>query len=363
MKRLSAIVLAFAILFSLTACGEGSTKQSILYGKYLCYQVYYGDYPDAPDGEWIRLDPGGKGRLGISLELDMEWELDGENLTVKALGGPYHGTLKDNAIILDWGGTRMCFAPQGAITPVTDDTDLPPFTEPTEMPTEQPTEPNYLLAYVEDAVTETMNFEGMVMDYHVPMIVFDAEGIDYLNDMIYEQLYENVYEKNVIDSIEQYSMPGICAMNYQWGRAGKYLSILVSIVPYASSGTEFQIYNVDLSTGELASELEILEYFGYSTNSFHDRARNVMGSVLVEGYAAFLESAKSDPGMKAEFDDLMIRTTSDDYVLNARPFIGNDDGLWMVAPIASIAGADYYDQIIDFENYPISDSYLNFTIG
>lgn len=362
MKRIVAVALIFAVLFSLTACSSGTTKQSILYGKYLCYQVFYGDYPDAPDGEWIRLDPGGKGRLGISLEVDMEWELDGDNLTVKALGGPYHGTLKDNIIMLDWGGTMMYFAPQGAIAPSSEETEPLPYTEPTELPTEQPTETDYSDAYVIDGASDTIVFDDSEMEFHVPMIVFDAEGIDYLNDMIYEQLYEHVYEEAVVNSIEQYSMPGICAMTYQWGSAGKYLSIVVSIVPYASSGTEFRIYNVDLSTCELASELEILEYFGYSTNSFCDRARDVMGSVLVDGYADFMESAKSDPTMKEQFDDLVIRTTSEDYVSNASPFIGEDGGLWMVAPIASVAGADYYDRIIDFENYPISDSFLNYTI-
>ncbi|MBO2528068.1 MAG: hypothetical protein CW335_07885, partial [Clostridiales bacterium] len=260
MKRIVAVALIFAVLFSLTACSSGTTRQSILYGKYLCYQVFYGDYPDAPDGEWIRLDPGGKGRLGISLEVDMEWELDGDNLTVKALGGPYHGTLKDNIIMLDWGGTMMYFAPQGAIAPSSEETEPLPYTEPTELPTEQPTETDYSDAYVIDGASDTIVFDDSEMEFHVPMIVFDAEGIDYLNDMIYEQLYEHVYEEAVVNSIEQYSMPGICTMTYQWGSTGKYLSIVVSIVPYASAGTQFEIYNVDLSTCELASESEVLEY-------------------------------------------------------------------------------------------------------
>lgn len=362
MKRLIAVALLLAVLFSMTACGE-KTKQSILYGKYLCYQVFYDEYPGEPDGEWIRLDPGGKGRLGISLEVDMEWELDGASLTVNALGGPYTGMLKDNTIMLDWGGTTMCFAPQGAIALSTEETEPLPYTEPTEQPTEQPTEPDYSDAYVIDSVSETITFDDSEMEFHVPMIVFDTEGIDYLNDMIYEQLYEGVYEENVVESIEEYSIPGICGMSYQWGSTGKYLSIVVSIVPYASAGTQFEIYNVDLSTGELASESEVLEYLGYTANSFYDRAKDVMGSVLADGYADFMEGAKSDPEMKAQFDDLMIRTTSEDYVWRARPFVGEDGGLWMVAPIASIAGADCYEQIIDFEGYTISENYLNYTIG
>lgn len=362
MKKLFAAVLALAILCSLTACGKQVPEQSILYGKYLCYQCAIGGETFDADGEWIMLAPGGKGRLGISQEVDMNWELDGVNLTVNALGGPYRGTLKNDEIVLDWGGTMMYFAPLGRIEPSTEESRLIPYTEPTETdaPTEQPTEPDYAAANVIDAETKMFTFEDMELEYHVPKIVYDGEGIDYLNRMMYEQLFEDVYVKNVEESLDEYGMPGIAYMTYLWGRSDYYLSIVVTITYYASSGAEFAIYNVDLRTGELASQTEVLSHFGYTVDDFEKKARDVMGSVLFDNYASFIEEMQSDPTMQEMFDDLVTRTTSDEYVSDARPFVGADGKLWMVAPIASIAGADRYDQVIEFASYPISDAYLTY---
>lgn len=357
MKKIIALVLALVLLFALTACTQTVPTQSILYGKYLCYQASIGGEIIDADGEWIRLEPGGKGRLGISLEVDMEWELDGNNLTIEALGGPYHGTLRGDEIVLDWGGTLLFFAPLGRIEPATEESQLIPYTEPTETdaPTETEPEPDYSAAYVTDAVTKTFTFEEMDMEYHVPEIVFDGEGIDYLNEMLYQQIFEDVYVAQVEDALDEYGMPGVAFIVYQWGRSDNFLSIVVTITPYASEGAEFSIYNVDLSTGQLASQTEVLSHFGYTAESFSDRARAVMGSVVMDQYASILD----DPALQPEFDDLILRTTSEEYVSEAHPFVSADGKLWMAAPIASIAGADRYLQVIPFEDYQISDAFLD----
>lgn len=358
MKKIIALVLAGMLLFSLTACTQKASEQSILYGKYLCYRASIGGEDIAVDDEWILLQPGGKGRLGISLETDMEWELDGNHLTIRALGGPYQATLKNDEIVLDWGGTMLFFAPLGKIEPsgtATEESQLIPYTEPTETDAPTETEPDYSAAYVTDTVTKSFIFEEMEMEYHVPEIVFDGEGIDYLNEMMYEQLFEDVYVKNVEEALNEYGMPGVAFMVYQWGRSDNFLSIAVTVTPYASEGAEFSIYNVDLSTGELASQAELLSHFGYTVESFSDRARAVMGSVVLDQYASIMD----DPSLQEVFDDLMLRSTSEEYVNDARPFVGADGKLWMVAPIASIAGADRYLQVIPFEDYQISDAFLD----
>lgn len=356
MKKSIALVLALVVLFALTACTQTAPEQdNILYGKYVCYQVSINGETLAPEGEWLMLAPGGKGRLNISAETDFSWELEGTRLTINALGGPYDATVKDDEIVLDWGGTLLYFAPPGKETPATVSSEHIPYTEPAE--TDAPTEPeiDYSSAYVTDAAADAFTFDGTDLEYHVPKIVFDAEGIDYLNEMMYEQIYEDVYRKNVVDAIDEYGMPGVAFIVYQWGISENFLSIVVTITPYASEGAEFSVYNVDLSSGQLASQSEVLTHFGYTVESFSDKARAVMGSVVMNQYASLLD----EPSMQAEFDDLLLRTTSEEYVSDATPFVGSDGNLWMIAPIASIAGADRYLQVIPFTTYPISDAFLD----
>ncbi|MBQ3356163.1 MAG: hypothetical protein IJG45_03515 [Oscillospiraceae bacterium] len=370
MKKFIALVLALALLCSLTACVQNVPAQSIPYGKYLCYSAFSGAERRDGNGEWLRLQPGGKGELCITEEVAIEWELSGEQeITVTAPDGQYKGMVypHEEQLMLAKDDKMFFFSMNGKsnyeTVHVTEESLLIPYTEPTETDapteTEAPTEGNYA-AYVTDAFTERFEFDGMELEYHVPEIVFDGEGIDYLNEMIYGQLYEDVYQKNVEDAINEYGMPGYAYMTYIWGISEAYLSIVVTITYYASSGAEFEIYNVDLSTGQLASQTEVLAHFGYTVDAFNEKSRDVMGSVLFDQYATFLEEMEADPSLKPMFDDLVTRTTSDEYVSDATPFVGTDGKLWMVAPIASIAGADRYAQVIEFESYPISEAYLNY---
>lgn len=365
MKRLTALVLALALLLSLTACVEKPQTQNIYYGKYLCYMISCDGDRSGGNGEWLLLKPDGTGQLCITEEVEIEWERSGEQeIKVTTPDSVYKGILYpyDKELMLGIGDLMLFFSTDGKNHQFpTEATQRSPYTEPTE--TEAPSEPDYSAAYVTDAVKESFALDGMQLEYHVPEIIFDGEGIDYINEMIYEQLYTGTYQEQVVDAMQEYDMPGIAFINYLWGRADHYLSIVVTVTPYASEGAEFTIYNVDLSTGELASESEILAHFGYTTDDFSDRAKSVMGSVVFDQYASFLKEVEADASLKPLFDDLVIRTTSYDYVSQASPFIGADGKLWTVAPIASIAGADFYPQVIPFADYPISDAYLNYSFG
>ena len=116
MKRVILILLVLALLFSLCACGGGN--EDVL-GRYECVGADWGDFAVDPDGEWIQLDNSGKGSLYMGLELQMEWKLDGEKLTVqtKGLEDTYEGTLDDGVIVLDFGGTVYTFAKEGINVP------------------------------------------------------------------------------------------------------------------------------------------------------------------------------------------------------------------------------------------------------
>lgn len=371
MKKIATVVFTLVILFSLTACGGQTPPKDLQYGKYICYLIDKNGEKRDGGGEWLRLEPNGKGSLCITKEVEIEWELtDAQGVTVKTPDRVYKGMLYpyENEIMLSENDTLMFFSMNGrnnhATELPTEASERIPYTEPTETDapteTEAPTEVNYAAANVIDAETKMFTFEETELEYHVPKIVYDGEGIDYLNEMMYEQLFEDVYVKNVEEALDNYGMPGIAYMTYLWGRSDNYLSIVVTITYYASSGAEFEIYNVDLRTGQLASQSEVLTHFGYTVDSFSEKARDVMGSVLFDQYASFLEEVKADPSLKPEFDDLVTRTTSAEYVSEATPFVGADGKLWMVAPIASIAGADRYEQVIEFANYPISDAYRTY---
>lgn len=381
MKRVAALILALALLCALTACGKAVPPKGLLYGKYVCYMIRDGGEERGGNGEWLRLEPNGKGRLCMAEEVEIAWECTGmQEITVTAPDRQYKGMLypQENEIMLPGGdGEMLFFSLNGrndqATELPTESSELIPYTEPTETdaPTERPVEPYHSAAEVVDAETERLTFDGTEMEFRIPMIALKGEQpdelmqmiVDYINRELYNTFYVGVYQEQVLDAIDQYGIPAFCSVDYVWGVSGRYLSIVVTSTYYASSGADFTVYNYDMATGEAAASIEVMLHFGYTLDSFREKARDVMGSALFDQYASLLEEAQNDPEMKVEFDDLVTRTTSDEYVAEARPFVGEDGKLWMVAPIASFAGADRYDQIIPLEDYPISEVYRNYIVN
>ena len=124
MKKLLAILLTLAMLFSLSACGGGEEDPNA--GKYLgttakamgmtmeMSEVYPGE-------TWVELKSGGKGTIMLDGDdFPMKWALEGEAITITIDGVESIGTLADGVITVDLMnmGVEMTFLKEGAEMPV-----------------------------------------------------------------------------------------------------------------------------------------------------------------------------------------------------------------------------------------------------
>ena len=122
MKRLKiavALLIAAAMLLSLTACGD---KGPDVTGKYICVgESYGGEYSEPYSESWIELKKGGKGTYFSGFEFNLKWKLDGENFTgtVTFLGmeETMEGTLKDGVMEVSYGDMKLRFLKEGAEAP------------------------------------------------------------------------------------------------------------------------------------------------------------------------------------------------------------------------------------------------------
>lgn len=147
MKRLLALCLALCMTLALVACGDKGPDVS---GKYTCVGMRFEGIEELsePTGDsWLELKQNGKGTsCDFGVELNMTWELDGENFTytTKFLGmkNTLSGTLKDNVIEIDNGYYTSVYLKEGAKMPESDgSTAVESVTEaPVEQPTEEPGE-------------------------------------------------------------------------------------------------------------------------------------------------------------------------------------------------------------------------------
>lgn len=100
MKRVLAFVLAFVMIFALTACGGGKVDVT---GKYTCKAI---------EGDGMAMDPAA---LGMTVEIELK---DGGKLSMNMGEEPIEGTweLKDDKVILTVDGDSVeCSYEDGCI--------------------------------------------------------------------------------------------------------------------------------------------------------------------------------------------------------------------------------------------------------
>lgn len=76
------------------------------------------------EGGFLKLEKGGKGKVKISEEVDIDWTMDGEKIIVTENNESCEGTVKDGIVALDLEGMILYFAQEGADTESIGATDL-----------------------------------------------------------------------------------------------------------------------------------------------------------------------------------------------------------------------------------------------
>ena len=111
MKILFALILAFAMLVSLAACGG---KDDPNLGKYNAVSCTVMGFELGCDGEYIELSAGGKAKISLGGdEYSGKWELDGEDITIKQSGDKFEGTLINGVLTVDFAGMVYTYEKEG----------------------------------------------------------------------------------------------------------------------------------------------------------------------------------------------------------------------------------------------------------
>ena len=100
MKKIIALLLTLAIVFSLSACSAEDPNAGI-YNAVSCTAL--GFELDCT-GDWLELKGNGKGKVCLmGEEYNCSWTLEGESFTMKNHGDEFSGTLRNGIITLDYG--------------------------------------------------------------------------------------------------------------------------------------------------------------------------------------------------------------------------------------------------------------------
>ena len=105
MKKILALLLTLAMLFSMAACGGGEGDPNA--GKYIGVTAAVGGFSmsmsDIYEGEtWIELQSGGKGTIMLDGDdFKIKWSVEGDEFTLTVQGVDSVGTLSGGDIVID----------------------------------------------------------------------------------------------------------------------------------------------------------------------------------------------------------------------------------------------------------------------
>lgn len=122
--RIICTVLLAAMLLPLAACGNNAANAAdSVYGKYICIGEDRDDgvFLDPDFDSYVELKKGGKSSMNVGFDLELTYELDGENFTgtYTLMGIDYNitGTLKDNVLEVIDGTRKSRYLKEGATAP------------------------------------------------------------------------------------------------------------------------------------------------------------------------------------------------------------------------------------------------------
>lgn len=203
---------------------------------------------------------------------------------------------------------------------------------------------------VTDAFRETLIDRDASMEpseWAIPKILLDDPAVAEINREVWEELYEKAAQPNIESSAEGY--PTGRGISYQWAVSGDILSVWIESHPYPYAWTDYYIYNVSIMTGKRLSDEEVYSTVDYTTSEYQERVKQAASSRFQEG-AGSITDWSGDP-MEDIYKAQLKNTVSEENVQDAKPFFNQQGHLCVAIPIYSMAGADFYWQTLDLEDF------------
>ncbi|MBQ4369474.1 MAG: hypothetical protein II784_00580 [Oscillospiraceae bacterium] len=210
---------------------------------------------------------------------------------------------------------------------------------------------------VTDEFSDTLEVGGETLEYAIPHINIDSIRIQTLNDAIYEKYYNEYYLQYVKANMEEFGEPGYAVINYSWNVADDMLSIIITAEPYYYEFPEYEVYNISISQGRMLSDEEFLAVCCIEYDEFLSGVKDILGSYYCRSYEVFKDYADGNDDQMAFYKEQLMKTIDEENVKLAHPYINESGELMIVGRVYSLAGADYYNELISY-NYPISEDYL-----
>lgn len=188
--------------------------------------------------------------------------------------------------------------------------------------------------------------------FSIPQINIAGGAIEAINKEIWDKLYVGVVE----EIRANLSYAGGEYIKYEWVINGDILSLWIESHPVGWAWWDYYVYNVAISTGTPLSNEEVISSAGLTTEEYYEKAKQVLGSQYWSNWERDNDNFY-DPNFVEWFNQSLRNTISDENIRISTPCFNSDGQLCIVAPVYSMAGADYYWHILNMEDFVLLPYY------
>jgi len=183
-----------------------------------------------------------------------------------------------------------------------------------------------------------LNGNEMAYSYSVPAFNLDSADASDMNEEI------EAICAPIIAEMQEAEETGFSLMynsvSYEAYQNGDIVSLLL-IMNTDIEVVEYHVFNLNVVTGERASGAEMVNVSGLTEDAFVEAAMAATEAKFMELYDGMQEDVDN-------FDEQLAKTMSADvFSLSAPMYLNGEGKLCIIARIYALAGASYYDHILE----------------
>lgn len=204
---------------------------------------------------------------------------------------------------------------------------------------------------VSDAFSYTDAGESSSFEYHIPKINIDDAAIAQLN----QEIYAGLEYDHIASDIAAYGFADHSA-SYQWSVNGSILSLVTKTDDTMAAWTEYSVYNISILDGTEITDGELVSSVGLSMDDYYIKVEQALGSKYWEGWDRANEQFQNNSFCEM-FNAQLENTISQENLRKALPYLNSEGQLCIIAPIYSMAGADYYYHELNLSDLTLIPDY------
>lgn len=188
--------------------------------------------------------------------------------------------------------------------------------------------------------------------FAIPQINLEGSEIRAINDEIYQELYTNLAA-----GLLREWRDGSESVTYTWAENGDTLSLLIKVRPVDWEWTDYYVYNISISEARELTKDEVIDRS--NVTNYYKTARQALEAKFW-GNFDYYDWSDASRDMIDFFNEQLDKTRANSNIENAQPYFNRKGELCITADIYSLAGAEYYTNEVNLEDFHYEDRYAGY---